>query len=343
MKTFDLIRNTIYYNLKFAKVPLIKIANIELTNRCNMQCAFCPANNPNLEGYINRPKTDMKAEDFEMIIKTYKKYFDVVEIAWHGESLIYSRLDKIIEILKENNVRYCINTNGSLVLARIKLFEDYPPESIEFSLYTLNPEKFRELTKFGNIKIVLDGINKLLELKKAGRIKTTIQIRVMKMFGYEKDIEEVKKYFKDKDVVINEAILNSWSGRVDIKNFGEKADNIFPFNYCFKPFNNCIIGSDMGVYICCNHEETPIGYLNESSLEEIWNSEKYQEIRKNILEGNIRKNMMCKYCDYANFASIMDKPSLFFMFRRKFWYKFLFGLGLFNTENEPTALKKVSK
>ena len=340
MKVFGLMRNTVYYNFKFDKLPLIKIANIELTNRCNMQCVFCPANNPDVKGYIQREKKDMDLKDFEAILTRYKKYLDVVSIAWHGESLLHPHFEEIIMLLKKHNVKYCFDTNGSLVSKYIKIFEDYPPEYIEFSLYTVNPEKFKELTKFGDVSLMLDGINKFLEIKKQKKVKTTLIIRTMKMFGYEDLIEEVKEYFKGKDVILTEAILNSWSGRVDIEKFGDAANHLFHFQYCFKPFNNCIIGSDLGVYVCCNHEEVPMGYLNESSLEDIWNSEKYQEIRKNILEGNMKENAICKYCDYANFASIMDRPSLLFMFRKKFWNKFLFGLGLFKTENEPEVLKK---
>jgi len=46
--------------------------------------------------------------------------------------------------------------------------------------------------------------------KKKGVIDTKIIIRVIKMYGFEKDVEEVKNYFVGKDVEFDVNVLNSW-------------------------------------------------------------------------------------------------------------------------------------
>jgi hypothetical protein len=41
-----------------------------------------------------------------------------------------------------------------------------------------------------------------------------------------------------------------------------------------------------------------MGNVNEKSLDEIWNSEKYQELRKMHISGNFPKGHKCKeHCD----------------------------------------------
>jgi len=341
---FSMLRNIIYYNMRRTKVPIGRIINIELTNRCNQQCIFCPVNRKDVKKPIVRKKTDMKIEDFERIIKNYKKYCYLVNISHHGESFLHPNFREAIAILKKYKVPYSITTNGSLVGNFIDILEEYPPEKILFSLYTIYPKKFQKLTTTGDLEIVLKNIDILLKMKKDGRINTKIIIRAIRMYGFEDDIEKLKEYFKGKDVEWDIDVLNSWAGRVDISKYGDVSKHTVSFKYCFQPWNNCIIGSDLGVYICNNHEDEPIDYLTEDkTLEDIWNSEKYQKIRSNILSGQFRKNEICEGCDYFNLDSFTDKPSLFFFLGKTFLYKILYTLRLVRPKDLSEILMRLNK
>ncbi|MEM3394009.1 MAG: radical SAM protein [Candidatus Methanomethylicia archaeon] len=341
-EVFNIIRNVLYYNLKRIKVPINRISCIEITNRCNQKCVFCPVNNKNVLRPIIRQKKDMRINDFERIIKKYKKYCYIINISQshHGESFLHPRFNDVIAILKKYNVDYSITTNGSLVGKYIDTLIEYPPKLIMFSLYTLNPKKFKKLTKTGNLKTVLKNIEELLKIKEGGRIDTKIVIRAIVMRGFERDVENIKKYFKDRDVDFDINVLNSWAGRVDISKYGDVSKHTITFKYCFQPWSNIIIGSDLGVYICNNHEDKPIDYLKgNKTLEDIWNSQKYQKIRRNILNGQFRKNEICRYCDYFNFGSIINKPSPLFFLNKLFIYKILYLFGIYKIEDLRKTLK----
>lgn len=65
--------------------------------------------------------------------------------------------------------------------------------------------------------------------------------------------------------------------------------------FCSKPFKWFEVfrwNQTAEIYLCCSGWlDTPVGYLQHQSVEEIWNGKKAQEIRRSILEGSF------KYCN----------------------------------------------
>ena len=324
-----LFKNYIDYNLKKTTTPLRNISAIELTNRCNQYCQFCPVNNKKVIKPIKRMKIDMPISEFENILKTYKKYIGSVDICHHGECFLYPKFREAVRLLKKYGVKYKITTNGSLIGKYLDVLEEYPPQAIMFSLYTLNPTKFKNLTKTGDLKQVLINIDALLDLKNKNKLNTQIIIRAINMYGFEDEVDKIKAFFEGKDVIFDINILNSWAGRVDVSKFGDCSKHIIDFKYCSQPWLHCIIGSNSGIYICNNHEDEPIGSLKNNTLEEIWNSKKYREIRKNILEGNYRKNKICANCDYFSAGTVLNKPTKLFLLDGFFLRKLFINLGLY--------------
>jgi len=338
IKKFGTLRNIVYYHLRRTAIPVNRIACVELTNRCNQQCSFCPMDTKNVKKPVVREKEDMDIREFKNILKKYSKYMRDVNISHHGECFLHPNFDEAILALKKYKISYSITTNGSLVGEHIDVLEKYPPRLIMFSLYTLNPDKFKILTKTGDVGIVLENIDKLLGLKKEGKINTRILIRVIKMYGFEDDIEKVKDYFINKDVDMNISVLNSWAGRVDITKYGTPLEHTVEFKYCIQPWLHCIIGSNSGVYICNNHEDEPIEYLYNKSLEEKWNSKRYRDIRKDILNGEFRKNKICAECDSFISGCMMSKPSAWFFMDRVFLRYVWSGLKGKNSEDTSGQL-----
>lgn len=53
--------------------------------------------------------------------------------------------------------------------------------------------------------------------------------------------------------------------------------------FCMHPFTGLATREDGAIKICCRSQ--PVGWIQESSLEEIWNGERMQTVRKQILSG----------------------------------------------------------
>ena len=61
----------------------------------------------------------------------------------------------------------------------------------------------------------------------------------------------------------------------------------------------------LGICCCDNFEVTELADLNNTSLREGWNSEKYRQLREAIATG--RHNYpFCKYCDFIDAGLRMD-------------------------------------
>ena len=62
--------------------------------------------------------------------------------------------------------------------------------------------------------------------------------------------------------------------------------------FCLHPFTGLATREDGAVKVCCRSQ--PIGWIQEQSLEEIWNNENMREVRQQVLNGE-RPNV-CKPC-----------------------------------------------
>jgi radical SAM protein with 4Fe4S-binding SPASM domain len=73
------------------------------------------------------------------------------------------------------------------------------------------------------------------------------------------------------------------------------------FGYCHYPVDTLNVLADGAVILCCNdwsHDEL-LGNLRESTIAEIWNTERYRALRTAAMEGRIRDVASgCRGCDY---------------------------------------------
>ena len=75
-------------------------------------------------------------------------------------------------------------------------------------------------------------------------------------------------------------------------------ENLLNFNkQCSYPYETPYISATGHVVLCCmiaDHKVVNMGSLKDNSFQEIWNSKKYLEFRKNIKTNNLES--FCKNC-----------------------------------------------
>ena len=113
--------------------------------------------------------------------------------------------------------------------------------------------------------------------------------------------------FKDVDILIQmrylKEVLTNRAGSAPNKQSKGKIIT----ETCLMPFTDMWImpNGKMGICCCDNFEVTDLADLNEVSLVDGWNSQKYTELRKTLVEG--RQNYpFCKYCDFIDAGLRMD-------------------------------------
>jgi cyclic pyranopterin phosphate synthase len=135
----------------------IKDLRISVTDRCNFRCSYCMP----LDEYEWIDKKEILT--FEEIARLARLFvgLGVEKIRLTGgEPLVRQDLPVLIEKLSalEGLQDLCLTTNGALLAERIGALKQAGLRRINVSIDTLEAEKFKRMTKRGDLSKVLEGI-----------------------------------------------------------------------------------------------------------------------------------------------------------------------------------------
>lgn len=133
---------------------------ISLTDVCNFRCQYCMPN----EDIAFMPSSKlMSADEIETIAAQFVKLGVHKIRLTGGEPLVRKDFDVILRKLSKFPVTLAITTNATRVDRYINLFKEVGLNSLNVSLDTLNPQKFKSITKRDTFKMVINNINLLLK------------------------------------------------------------------------------------------------------------------------------------------------------------------------------------
>ena len=89
---------------------MLKKAYVEITNVCNLACAFCP-------GTRRAPRT-MTAAEFARILDRLQGRVSYVYLHVMGEPLLHPQLSELLALAAARGMRICVTTNGTLLKKR---------------------------------------------------------------------------------------------------------------------------------------------------------------------------------------------------------------------------------
>lgn len=252
----------------------IELIELETVNRCNGICPFCPVN-------VNQPQrkyAKMTSELFKKIIN------ELAAMNYSGRLSLYSNnepfLDeRIIDFHRYANAKlpntfFCLFTNGSL----------------------LTFDKFMDIMPYLD-ELIIDNYNDNKEIN-------TPELK--KIYDYLQEHQKIKERVNFIFRLQNE-VLFSRGGMAPNKK--GKHDARTTDIICTLPYHQLVIRPTGEISLCCNDAlgKYTLGNLNMQSILEVWNSERYHEIRKEMLT-NARKNLyLCKECDRVGGAYIVPR------------------------------------
>jgi cyclic pyranopterin phosphate synthase len=166
----------------------IDYMRISVTDRCNLRCIYC------------MPSDGVKHIEFRDVMK-YEEITKVAEIAaglgvrkiriTGGEPLFRKDLHFLIASL--NKIKgiedISITTNGILLKKNARLLAEAGLKRVNVSLDTLSQDRYRDITRGGDIRYVFDGIQ---EAKKEGLLP--IKINMIPIRGINDD--EIENFAK---------------------------------------------------------------------------------------------------------------------------------------------------
>lgn len=173
----------------------INYLRISVTDRCNLRCTYCmPAEGVPLK----------KHED----ILSFNEIAEIVKVGTQlglkkirltgGEPLVRKELPKLVKMIAEIDgiEDIGLTTNGVFLSQMAVQLKEAGLNRVNISLDTLNSEKFRKITRTGNINDVLKGIDAAIEAE-----LLPVKINFVRIRGEnEADEKEVRKFCEEKNL-----------------------------------------------------------------------------------------------------------------------------------------------
>lgn len=97
---------------------MFKRMYLEITNVCNLRCAFCPG--------TQRPRRFMTPEEFRQLATRLRPYGTYLMLHVMGEPLLHPQLAELLDIAGALGFRVCLVTNGTLLPRQLPTLEGSP-------------------------------------------------------------------------------------------------------------------------------------------------------------------------------------------------------------------------
>ena len=143
---------------------MFKRAYVEITNICNLRCAFCPG--------TKRPERFMPPEEFRILARRLRPHTGFLYLHVMGEPLLHPQLGELLEIGAAEGFRLCLTTNGTLLeergcLRRVRggavSTEGTPRNTVYVSRLHLNEQEKTQIADWAvrliqpHMKLILDA------------------------------------------------------------------------------------------------------------------------------------------------------------------------------------------
>ena len=135
----------------------VKDLRISVTDRCNFRCTYCMP----MEEYVWIERREILT--FEEITRLARLFVGLgvekIRITG-GEPLVRKDLHRLVRMLNslDGELDLCLTTNGSLLGEQAGELAAAGLRRINVSIDTLDPEKFKQITKRGDLEKVLEGL-----------------------------------------------------------------------------------------------------------------------------------------------------------------------------------------
>ena len=274
---------------------MLKRAYVEITNVCNLRCAFCPG--------TKRTQRFMTAEEFSCIAAKLKGTVSYLYLHVMGEPLLHPELKKILAIGVELGFRICITTNGTLLKKAGETLLSAPAlHKVSVSLHSF------EGNDGGDMLPYLESVWDFAE--QAAKQGIIVALRLWNEGGAEERNGEVLQFLREKTG------KDSWEEKRDGSfTLGEKLylehaekfdwpDLTAPESgteFCLGLREQIAVHADGTVVPCClDHEgDIPLGNLLQQELEEILQNPRAKAIYDGF-SAREPSEELCRRCGYAS-------------------------------------------
>lgn len=278
-----------------------KYLTIETCNNCNARCIMCP------KGIKGTKSLEIMTDElFSKLVNelsSYSNWIEAICLNSDGEPLIDKKLSKRIRVLKEIGIKKVyISTNGKLLTKNtINELLEAGLDDIRISIDAFLPETYEKIRRGLSYNEIVQNVLQLIKIRNSKYPKTEIRIRMVEMDENVSERESFLDYWNERLFATDKVQImpaHTWSGIVS-----ENTNKIVEFykdKPCISVFSSFAVNYDGKVQLCDSDIEQQIvlGDVNNQTIKEIWQGEKFEKIRRNHICGNRNEIDICKGCDH---------------------------------------------
>lgn len=276
----------------------LKKAYLEITNLCNLNCAFCPG--------TRRPQGFLAPEDFRSFGEKLRPHTEYLYLHLMGEPLLHPRLEELLAHGEELGFKVMITTNGtlldrqgallwrSLAVEKVSIslhsfegsggqgLEDYLEQCVRFARRAAGAGKRCALRLWN-----LDGADTRGANRRNGEILSALER------AFPRPWREGRR-----GTTLASNVFLEWGEKFDWPDLSVPPSDRPAF--CYGLRDQVGVLWDGTVVPCClDHEgDVTLGSLRTQTLEEILNSPRAQAIYNGFSQGRASE-ALCRRCGFA--------------------------------------------
>ncbi len=151
----------------------IDYLRLSITDKCNLRCVYCMEDKE--QDFLKNSHLMTNEEIIRVVKASAKLGIKKIRLTG-GEPLARPKVDELIKQLNdiEGIDEIYMTTNGTLMADQVHLFAKYGLKGVNISLDTLKEDRFKQITRRGNLSDVLQFIEECLKYQLKVKINTVL-------------------------------------------------------------------------------------------------------------------------------------------------------------------------
>lgn len=278
--------------------PFPARVTLELTNRCNLSCRFCPRT------LMERARGDMDTALAKRLLEEIAAHAPVAVVPFfRGESLLHPHWFAILahaKALGAGEIQFTSNASLLDEQATERLLDLELP-FVSFSLDTVDPALYNQTRRGADFAATRANVLHFLKRRAERGSQTVVQASAVATPAHEPGMQAFVDYWLplvDRVRVYVEHSADGQPGSIqaELDEFPRRLP-------CRKPFTDMVVYWN-GQAALCNHDWTrqvdgaPLGDVAELGIAGVWNSPAYAAVRQAHQDGELDAVAPCRGCDH---------------------------------------------
>jgi radical SAM protein with 4Fe4S-binding SPASM domain len=291
----------LYHRYRYDVFPRIReldafppYLQIEPSSICNLRCIFCYQTDTSFSNKKSGYMGSMALEIFKKIVDQAEKNIEFISLSSRGEPTANKKFPEMLDYCRGKFLNLKINTNATLLTEKIiHSLLNGAVKTLVFSADAADKELYGRLRVNSDLDKILRNIEKLQNIREREYPESRVLTRVSGVLV-------------DHSSQSMDSMMKLWGGLVDQISFVKYNpwENVYDSpksgidTPCSDLWRRLFIWHD-GIANPCDTDyksQLTVGSISDSSMSELWQSEKYNSLREAHGRGNRTVTGPCNRC-----------------------------------------------